>query len=193
MNLAKKLLLAFWDFFETIIVALVIFLVCYIWLFQPHKVQGQSMYPTFHDGDYILTNKITYRFNDPKPGDIVVFVAPDNPEYDYIKRIIAQSGDRVKIIDKKFYVNGYILNESNYLDSNVETFGESFLKEGEELVVPPGYFFVAGDNRSHSSDSRDFGPIAENKIVGKAWFRYWPIGSFGLIKQEDLVKTNGLD
>lgn len=186
MNLAMKLLGIVWDFFESIVVALVIFLFCYIFLFQPHKVQGYSMYPTFDDGDYLLTDKLSYRLHEPKAGEVVVFNAPDHPKYDYIKRIIAVPGDRVKLINGKFYVNGYILDESEYLSSEIITQGEGFLKEGGETIIPPNYYFMAGDNRPGSSDSRQFGPVAKDKIVGKAWIRYWPITSMGIIEKVEL-------
>ncbi|NMB57041.1 signal peptidase I [Candidatus Beckwithbacteria bacterium] len=173
------------DFLETIIVALAIFTFLYLFIFQPHQVNGQSMYPTFHDGDYLLTNKMVYRFEEPKQGDIVIFRAPNHEEYDYIKRIIALPGDKVKITDSKFYVNGYPLDESKYLDSSVITFGERYLQEGVEVTVPSNTYFVAGDNRPHSSDSRDFGPVPKGNIVGKAWIRYWPPKSIGVINHEN--------
>jgi len=185
MSFLRSVISYILDFLETIVVAVVIFLVLYVFVFQPHRVQGQSMFPTLHSGEYLLTNKFTYQFEEPRPGDIVVFKAPIHEEYDYIKRIIAVPGDRVKIIDGKFYVNGYILDESHYLSSSVATNGQRFLQEGMEVIVPPNSYFVAGDNRSNSSDSRDFGPIAEDKIVGKAWFRYWPPSAFGLIKAQE--------
>ena len=186
MNILMKILAILWDFFESVVVALVIFLFCYIFLFQPHKVQGYSMYPTLDDGQYLLTDKLSYRFRDPSLGDIIVFNAPDNPKYDYIKRIIAGPGDRVKLIDGHFYINGYILDESEYLAEDVITIGEYFLREGGETIVPFDYYFVAGDNRMHSSDSRQFGPIAKDKIVGRAWFGYWPVDKIGLINHADI-------
>jgi signal peptidase I len=182
MSFLKKISEIILDFFETIIISLAIFLVLYMFVFQPHQVNGQSMYPTLENGEYLLTNKFTYRFNEPKYGDIVVFKAPNHEELDYIKRIVALPGDRIKIVDGKFYVNGYELDESLYLVADVNTFGERFLKSNQETVVPPNSYFVAGDNRSNSSDSRDFGPVPEKNIVGRAWIRYWPPASLGIIK-----------
>lgn len=170
------------DFLETIIVSLAIFVVLYVFAIQPHQVKGLSMYPTFHDGEYLLTNKITYRFNDPNYGDIIIFKAPYHEDLDYIKRIVALPGDKVKLQGGKFFLNGEVLNEDSYLSSDVMTLEERFLKEGVEIVVPDETYFVAGDNRPHSSDSRDFGPVPEKNIIGKAWFRYWPPQRMGLIQ-----------
>lgn len=179
--LLKKLLSFIWDFFETIVVALLVYFVVSKFLFQPHRVKGSSMHPNLENGEFLLTNKLVYRFGDPKYGDIIVFHAP-NEEHDYIKRIIALPGDRVKIIDNKFYINGFVLDESKYLNSDVKTYGERFLKDDTEIIIPPNSYFVVGDNRENSSDSRDFGSISYNSIVGKAFFRYWPPQVFGLIK-----------
>ncbi|MGI5827830.1 MAG: signal peptidase I [Patescibacteria group bacterium] len=184
MSILRSIVSYILDFLETIIVAVAIFLFLNVFVFQPHRVQGQSMFPTLHSGEYLLTSKIAYRFGEPTYGDIVVFKAPNNSEYDYIKRIIGLPGDRIKIIDHKFYVNGYILDESRYLSSTVPTDGQRFLQEGMEIIVPPDSYFVAGDNRTNSSDSRDFGAVPKNNIVGKAWFRYWPPSSIGIVKVE---------
>ncbi|NMC35664.1 signal peptidase I [Candidatus Beckwithbacteria bacterium] len=189
MSILKSLTEFFLDFLETIIVALVIFLVLYMFIFQPHQVKGQSMYPTLHNGEYLLTNKLTYRFREPEVGDIIVFRAPSHEELDYIKRIVALPGDRVKLLDGKFYINGYELNESEYLSSDVKTTQERYLLEGTEVVVPPNSYFVAGDNRPNSSDSRDFGPVPYQNIVGIAWFRYWPPQNLGLVQNGEILKN----
>lgn len=175
------------DFLETIFVSLAIFVVLYVFAIQPHQVKGLSMYPTFNDGEYLLTNKISYRFGEPKYGDIIIFKAPLNEEYEYIKRIIGMPGDKVMLSNGHFFINGVELNETEYLDKSVSTLQERFLKEGVEMVVPPNSYFVAGDNRPHSSDSRDFGPVPKDNIVGKAWFRYWPPQSIGLVKHSDII------
>ena len=118
-----------WEFVEAVVFALMIFFVCYLLLFQPNQVKGHSMEPTFHDGEYILTDKISYKLGMPKRGDIVVFRSPKNAEQDFIKRIIAIPGERVRIAAGKVYVNNEVLNESAYLESTVFTGPESFLSE----------------------------------------------------------------
>lgn len=178
---AKNLFGVFWDFIEAIVFALAIFVVVYLFLFQPNQVKGNSMYPTFKDGQFIFTDKISYRLGDPKRGDVVVFRSPKNENIDFIKRIIAQPGETVKISEGKVYVNGQLLDETQYLASDVFTGPESFLSENQEIIIPEGMYFVMGDNRGHSSDSRDFGPVTPKEFVGKVFFRYWPVGDFGKI------------
>lgn len=170
-----------WDFVEAVVFALVIFFVCYLFLFQPNQVKGRSMETTFHNGEYILTDKISYRFGLPKRGDVVVFRSPKNSDVDFIKRIIALPGERVKIAGGRVLVNGELLDESIYLDPTAYTGAESFLAENKEITVPDGRYFVMGDNRTHSSDSRDFGPVPPSDFLGKVFFRYWPAERFGKI------------
>lgn len=169
------------DFFQTLVVFGAFFALLYLFIAQPHKVSGSSMYPTFHDGDYILTDKLTYRFQEPKPGDIVVFRNPRNESQDFIKRVIAVPGDTVIVSEGKVYVNGQKLQEV-YLPSGTTTRPDNFLTEGAAVKVGKGQYFVLGDNRSHSSDSREWGGVSKNEIVGKAFFRYWPPNAFGLVK-----------
>jgi signal peptidase I len=157
-----------------------------LFLVQPHQVKGNSMYTpsieSFRDGEYILTNKLTYKMEEPKRGDVVVFKAPHNEDYDYIKRIVGLPGDTVKIQGGKVNINDMFLDESSYLPDDSYTSAGSYLKEGEMLTIPLEKYFVLGDNRSHSSDSREWGLIPKNSIVGKAWFRYWPLNKLGAIE-----------
>ena len=182
----KKLGFFLLDFIETIVTALVIFVIFYLFLFQPHQVKGKSMIPTFEDGEYLLTNKITYRFNNPQRGDIVIFKSPQNKKYDYIKRIVALPGEKISLKAGKIFINDSRLNESIYLAKDVYTKGSSFLPEEGELKVPENQYFVTGDNRPHSSDSREWGYITMENIIGKAWLRYWPPSNFGFIPKIDL-------
>ena len=141
------------------------------------------MEPTYHDGEYILTDKISFRLGGPQRGDVVVFRSPKNQDVDFIKRIIGLPGEKLKIKGGKVYINGNILDESTYLDPSVYTGPESFLSENTEITVPQNNYFSMGDNRSGSSDSRDFGPVPPTEFIGKVFFRYWPIDRFGLIKR----------
>lgn len=184
MELLKRVGTFFLDIIETIVIALAIFVVVYLFLVQPHQVKGQSMFPKFHDGEYILTNKVSYRIHDPERGDVVVFKSPNNAEVDFIKRIVGIPGERVKIMSGRVFVNGMELDESNYLPSDYVTNSGAFARESQEVVVPESQYFVLGDNRSHSSDSREWGFVQIDDIVGKAWLRYWPIDRLGLIPHE---------
>jgi signal peptidase I len=165
---------------EVFVVSASIFVVVYLFLMQPHQVKGSSMFPTFKDGEYVLTDKVTFRTRAPKYGDVIVFKAPVNENFDFIKRVIAVPGDRVSVEAGKVSVNGTQLNEF-YLPPEYTTAQGQFLHEGVEYVVPEGYVFAMGDNRDHSSDSRDWGPVPDENIVGKAFFRYWPADKVGLI------------
>jgi len=144
------------------------------------------MYPNFKDEEFLLTNKISYRFSQPQRGDIIVFKAPKSEpcaeiECEYIKRIIALPGERVILQGNHFYINGKRLDESFYLSKDVLTDTRSYLAEGVERIIPEGYFLPIGDNRPYSRDGREFGPIPRESIVGKAWLRYWPISKFGFV------------
>jgi len=183
MNLIKRIVGGVFDFLQGIVVILAVMVMIYLFIMSPQEINGQSMDPTFHNGEYILTNKIEYKFSNPKRGDIVIFKSPSNKEIDYIKRVIGLPGDRVKLLNNALYINGEKLDESAYLSKDIYIFGGSFLKEGDEITVPDGYYFVCGDNRPHSSDSREFGPISKDDFIGKALFRYWPFTRTGVISR----------
>jgi signal peptidase I len=168
------------DAIETIVMALALFVIMYLFLFQPHQVRGNSMLPNFYDKEYLLTDKISYRLTTPKRGEVVIFKAPKNEEYDYIKRIIGLPGEMVGIRDGQVYINDQVLRE-NYLPADTKTAGGLFLKEGQTIPVPDGSYFVLGDNHDHSSDSRDWGPVPKDNVIGKAWLRYWPLDKIGTI------------
>lgn len=180
MEILKRIGAFFLDILEVIVFAVAIFLFLYLTAFQPHKVKGNSMQPNYPDGEYLLTEKITYRFNEPQRGEVVVFEAPSSPGEEYIKRIIGLPGDIVSVNGGKIYINQKILEEA-YIAANVYTNGGYFLRDGSEATVPSGNYFVLGDNRTNSSDSRAWGFVPKRKIVGKAWFIYWPVSSLGKV------------
>ena len=171
------------SFLETVVVALVISIVLYIFVMTPHEVIGNSMHPTYKNGEYLMANKITYRIREPQRGDVVIFKYSETQ--DFIKRIIALPGDTVMLKDGQLYINGTLLDESNYLNDTVYTNGGDFLKEGESRTIPQGEYFVCGDNRPQSSDSRVFGPIEEDNIKGKAWIVYFPFSEFRVVQHEN--------
>lgn len=139
------------------------------------------MFPNFQDKEYVLTNLITLRFGPVTHGDVIVFKAPPDPEKDFIKRVIGLPGDTVMLKDGSVYVNGNLYDESSYLKSDVKTYGGAFLQEGQTLTVPQGQYFVMGDNRPYSSDSREWGFVPEGNIIGKSFFVYWPIPDMRVI------------
>jgi len=140
------------------------------------------MQPNFPNGEYLLTDKVTYRFNEPKRGDVVVFKAPTGNGDEFIKRIIGLPGEEIGVENGKIYINGKVLKEP-YLAETLYTSGSSYIKEGGKVIVPEGSYLVLGDNRPRSSDSRAFGPITKDKITGRAWLVYWPIKSAGVVSK----------
>lgn len=144
-----------------------------IFLYQPVKVEGTSMMPTLEDQERVFINKFVYRLESIHRGDVVVFRYPRDTSKSYIKRVIAIPGDRVRIEDGLVYVNDRRLSE-DYVPPTYED-----LRSYSETVVPPHSYFVLGDHRNLSNDSRDFGPVDESYIYGKAVFGYWPFTKLG--------------
>lgn len=171
------------DALQPIVMAFAIFMMVYLFLFQPHKVDGSSMFPNFHDKEFILTDKISYKRIDPVRGDVVVFHAPPPYDSDFIKRVIGLPGETITVEGGSVYINGKKLDEE-YLPPEYVTSQKAFLREGVPYPIPEGYYIVLGDNRGWSSDSREWGPISKKAIVGKAWVRYWPLNKAGLVEHQ---------
>jgi len=137
------------------------------------------MHPTFESGDYLVINEIGYRISDPKRGDVIVFRPPQNSSQFYIKRIIGLPGERVKIEDGKVWVGATEATLEQVQEQYIEgsTPGKANVHLGEDE------YFVLGDNRNASSDSRSWGALPKNNIIGKAWIKAWPPGEFRVIKE----------
>ena len=145
-------------------------------LYQPVKVEGTSMLPRLEDQDRLFINKFVYRFEDISRGDVIVFNYPRDPEKSYIKRVIALPGDRLVIQDGRVFVNGVLLKEP-YVPKRYRD-----VRSLAAMTLPPHQYFVMGDHRSISSDSRDFGPVDRYFIYGKAELVYWPTDQLGLVR-----------
>jgi signal peptidase I len=160
------------DLFFSITISLFIILFVY----QPVKVDGGSMEPGLENQERIFINKLAYRLENIQRGDIIVFRYPRDPRTSFIKRVVGLPGDRVRVSDGQVYLNGRRTVEpyvpENYRDSR------SF----PEVKVPPDSYFVLGDHRSMSNDSRDFGPVNQSFIYGKAVFGYWPMDKLGRVR-----------
>lgn len=182
MNVVRKIYYFLLDTVQTFLIAAAVFLVIYVFLFRPFEVKGESMYPNFYDKEYVLTNLILLRFQAPARGDVIVFKAPPDPEKDYIKRVVAIPGDTVSIKDGKVYINGALLDESAYLSSDIKTYPGAFLSEGKVVQVPEDEYLVLGDNRLYSSDSREWGFVRRDAIIGDSMFVYWPANRMRFIK-----------
>jgi len=145
---------------------------------QTVHVEGLSMFATLDDNDYLIADKIAYRLHAPQRGDIIILRPPTDDSKDFIKRVIALPGERLLIRDGQVLINGHRLNEP-YLPENWTTQANWGAPDG--VVMPPNQYFVMGDNRNRSQDSRTFGPIGRDRIDGRAWFRIWPLNNFGNI------------
>lgn len=166
------------DILETVTFVASIFIVIYLFIMQPNQVKGASMEPGLYSGEYIFTSKITYKFRPIESGDIVVFKSPQNPDIDYIKRVIGIPGDTVIFQDQKVSVNGEVLTEP-YVADKTDLWEGGYIKEGEPIIVPNGEIIVLGDNRPRSSDSREFGPIPISSVIGQVFYRYFPPNKMG--------------
>ncbi|MBU2632816.1 signal peptidase I [Patescibacteria group bacterium] len=182
MEILRKIYTFLIDTIQTFLMAAAVFLVIYVFLFRPFEVKGESMFPSFLNDEYVLTNLITLKFGEPQKGDVVVFKSPLDAEKDYIKRIIGIQGDSIMIKDGSVYVNNVIFNEEQYLNPAIKTYGGAFARDGEAVVVPEDEFFVMGDNRPYSSDSREWGFVKKGGLIGKSFFVYWPLDRMGIIK-----------
>jgi signal peptidase I len=168
----------FRDTLEIVFLTLALYLVIQ-YAVQTVHVLGSSMYATLTNNDLLVASKISYKLHPPQRGDIVIFKPPDPDVRDFIKRVIAVPGDRLRIDHGVVYINGEVLQEP-YLPEKW-TYNNTWPATGQDYVLPPDHYFVMGDNRNHSSDSRVFGPIDASSILGKAEIRIWPLNEFGLL------------
>lgn len=172
-----------WELAKVIIISLAIIIPVRVFLVQPFFVRGASMEPNFRDGQYLIINEINYRFSAPLRGDVVVFRYPQDPSQYYIKRIIGLPKEKLEIKDSQIFIYnkespaGILLDESEYIPRKGSTSGTLEISLGEDE------YFVLGDNRVHSSDSRRWGPLPRKYIVGRAWIRAWPFNQAKIFSQ----------
>jgi len=163
-----------WETLKIVIISLAIIIPIRYFLIQPFFVKGASMEPNFQDGDYLIIDEISYRFKTPERGDIIIFRYPLDPSQFFIKRVVGLPGETVKIENGEIIIQnkdgkGSILNESKYLsDDDDYTAGNVEVNLGDEE------YFVLGDNRQASSDSRKWGGVKRKFIIGQVWLRAWP-------------------
>jgi len=180
----SKALKIFLEIIEVFVLALIVALPIRFFFFQPFLVSGSSMEPNFHSGEYLLVDEITYRFREPKRGEVIVFRSPQNPMIFLIKRIIALPGETIEISEGKVKIwnlkfpQGKVLNEP-YIKGPTPGNLKLTLKKNE--------YFVLGDNRSHSSDSRSFGPILRKDIIGRAWLSISPSKGIHLFSSPNYI------
>jgi signal peptidase I len=166
---------SFWLWGRDMLFSLAVSFFIITFLYQPVRVEGTSMLPRLGDQDRLFINKFVYHFAEIHRGDVVVFHYPRDPQKSYIKRVIAVPGDELRIDDGRTYINGRLLPEP-YVPRR---FHDS--RSQDAMTIQPDQYFVMGDHRSISSDSRDFGPVPRDLIYGKAAFVYWPTEDMGVI------------
>lgn len=170
----KGVLVAIFDFVKTVATIVILAIVIRVFVIQPYIVEGQSMEQSFQNNDYLITEKISFRFREPQRGEVVIFHPPDNPSVNYIKRIVGLPEDKVEVKDGSVFVNDEKIYEP-YLKSNEETLSPK--NNDYVYILKEGEYFVFGDNRNHSRDSREIGAIPEENIVSRVWFRLLPINN----------------
>jgi len=154
---------------KTLVSAAVYAVLIVTFLFQVARVEGLSMAPTLEDQDRLIVNKLVYRIGEPRRGDIVMLYYPLNPEKSFVKRVIAEEGDTVRIVDGRVYVNDIPLKD-DYVPNEYRSHDD-----WGPQVIPDGYYFVMGDHRNNSSDSRHWGMVPKKYIIGKVQLRWWPV------------------
>lgn len=165
-------LVSFFDFVKTIVLIVALAFAIRVFIIQPIIVDGESMEPTFQSKDYLITEKVSYHFRAPERGEVIIFTPPDRSSDNYIKRIIGLPGEQISIKNGSIYINNERLVES-YLTDEEKTLVAQ--KEGYSTTLGNDEYFVMGDNRSHSRDSREIGSIPKQNIVSRVWFRLLPI------------------
>jgi len=169
---------SFWvEIIKTLILAVLIVLPIRYFIFQPFFVQGSSMYPNFEDGDYLIVDETTYRFRDPQRGEVIIFKYPEDTSQLFIKRIIGLPGESIEIEDGEIIItndSGRQILEEDYISSDNKTLGNI------KVSLTEDEYFVLGDNRMFSSDSRRWGTLPKENIIGRAYFRAWPFNSLDI-------------
>jgi signal peptidase I len=179
----KSFFVFVFELVKIVVISLVIIIPIRYFLVQPFYVKGASMEPNFYDHEYLIIDEISYRFKAPERGDIIVFRYPKNPQEYFIKRIIALPGEKVQMKDGQVHIyndeykDGFVLEES-YLEEGVKTYSltDSPVSLGEEE------YFVLGDNRNSSKDSRSFGSVNKSFIIGQVIIRGWPFSRINLFR-----------
>ena len=189
LQLFRSIINFFLEIAETAILAILIFLALYLFLVRPHQIRGDSMLPNFRNGEYLLTEMVSYNLlkKEPQRGEVVVFRSPEQPNLDFIKRVVALPNEKIKLENGRVFIinqehpEGFLLEE-DYLEEGTVTEGRRTIKDGEVFSTGDNGYVVMGDNRERSSDSREWGVIGKENIIGKVWLRYWPPEAVALIK-----------
>jgi signal peptidase I len=180
----KKILSFTWELVKVVVISLAIIIPVRYFLIQPFYVKGASMEPNFQDHEYLIIDELNYRFHDPQRGDIIVFRYPKDPQEYFIKRVVGLPGEKVELKDGQIYIynqqykDGVALEEA-YLPAGLKTYSSTGT---ESVTLGSNEYFVLGDNRNSSKDSRSFGPVDRSFITGRVMFRGWPLNKVTVFK-----------
>lgn len=177
---ARLIIKNFYEIFKTIAVMFLLAFVIRAYIVQTFVVEGLSMEPNFHDGEYLLIDKISYRFNQPQRGDVAVFISPEDAKLHFIKRVIGLPGETIEITQNRIFINNRPLQE-DYLKQGEQTLIGDNLLNDFKAVIPQDHHFVLGDNRQNSKDSRLIGLVPKRNIVGRAFIVIYPLKNFSLV------------
>jgi len=184
---------ALWEWVESIVIAFILAMIIRTFIVQAFKIPTGSMRPTLLEGDIIMVNKFIYgakipfvnlrlaKFREPKRGDVIVFIYPENPKKDFIKRLVAFGGETVEIKDGTVYINSQPLLDPVFSRIYYYNRGE-FANDTQKITVPKASYFVLGDNSASSQDSRYWGFVPYKNLLGKALIVYWPLPRIRIIK-----------
>lgn len=177
-----------WEIFKTVLICLAIILPIRYYIAQPFYVKGASMEPNFHEHDYLLVDEISYRLGSPKRGDVIVFRYPKNPQEYFIKRVIGLPGETVEIKDGAVFISSSSGEATRLSESYLPLLTETVSQFNEPVVLQSDEYYVLGDNRNGSKDSRSFGPVNKDFIIGRSFFRGLPLSRVEIVKTPSYSK-----
>lgn len=170
VSFAKKVGLLIFEVVKVVLISLAIILPIRYFLVQPFYVEGASMEPNFYNKEYLIIDEISYRFNNPERGEVIILKNPQDRKFYFIKRVVALPGEKVAVLNGRVFINDKQLSETYIKNFSNDDYGPVTLADDE--------YFVLGDNRSNSSDSRYFGPLKRTDVIGRVWIRGWPLERF---------------
>ncbi len=170
VSFAKKVGLFIFEIVKVVLISLAIILPIRYFLVQPFYVEGASMEPNFYDKEYLIIDEISYRFENPQRGEVIILKNPNDRHFYFIKRVVGLPGEKIAVLNGRVFINDKQLEESYIKNFSHDDYGPTTLADDE--------YFVMGDNRNNSSDSRYFGPLNRKDVIGRVWVRGWPLNRF---------------
>jgi len=181
-EISKETVSTLLDIAQSFAISFTIYILLFHFIAQPQRLVSVSMQPSFFENDRLIVEKLSYRFGQPKRGDVIVFKYPENQDITLIKRIIGLPGETLTIKENAIFINDQLLEEP-YIKEQNSTFGNVEIKENTPFTINPNEYIVMGDNRLESGDSRQWGTISRDLIIGRAMFRFWPLDNAGAVSR----------